>query len=341
MKTESVENEPPKVMRSAGMFFVTLMSVFLVYGFQWTAGNPLTDGDVAWQSAQFAIGLMSILLCHEMGHYWVAKRHGFELSVPYFLPFPVAFGTLGAVIHLRSLPRNRTALLEMGAAGPIAGFLVTMLCIWLDAPNTQNFQTIEMDGNPEVVAEGIRQAMASQSGVLERVLEWIGLVEPMVDGMMPVMIMEDPWIMQLIQGVVLGEQLSPFAQLGPFAFAGWVGCLITSINLLPIGQLDGGHISNALFPKYAERISKGTMVIMIVLGVFGWKGWIVWVALLWWMGAHNPIFIPSNSPVTRRAKYIATTSFLVFLLSIMSKPIYSHSIALDEVKWNPIIQEEE
>lgn len=341
MQVQPVENEPPKVMRSVAMFIVTLMSVFLVYGFQWTAGNPLTDSDVAWQSAQFAIGLMSILLCHEMGHYLVAKHHGFELSVPYFLPFPFAFGTLGAVIHLRSLPKDRTALLEMGAAGPIAGFLVTMLCIWLDAPNTENLKSIELDGDPEIIAAEIQQAISSQPGLLEQILESTGLAEPLVDGMIPVMIMEDPWIMQLIQGAMLGEPLSPFAQLGPFAFAGWVGCLITSINLLPIGQLDGGHISNALFPKYAGWISKATMLVMIVLGILGWKGWIVWVVLLWWMGADQPIYIPSNTPLTSRAKWIAMVSFLVFLLSIMSKPIYSHSISLDEVKWNPIIQEEE
>lgn len=340
MQAESVEQEPPKIIRSVGMFVVTLMSVFLVYGFQWTTGNPLTDLDVAWQSAQFAIGLMTILLCHEMGHYWVAKRHGFELSVPYFLPFPFAFGTLGAVIHLRSLPRNRTALLEMGAAGPIAGFLVTMLCIWWDAPNTQNFQTIEMDGDPVLIAEELHRLMTTEPSAIEQLLEWVGLTEPMVDGMLPVMIMEDPWIMQVIQGVVLGEPLSPFAQLGPFAFAGWVGCLITSINLLPIGQLDGGHISNALFPKYAVWISKATMLIMVVLGVLGWKGWIVWVGLLWWMGANIPIYIPSKSSLTLRAKGIALASIVVFLLSIMSKPIYSHSISLDEVKWNPIKQEE-
>ena len=129
--------EPPNITRSAVMFILTLCSVYLVYGFQWTVGNPLTDAQTAWDSFQFAVALMTILLCHEMGHYLVAKRHGFALSVPYFIPFPFAFGTLGAVIHLKSLPKSRTALLEMGAAGPIAGFIVTTLCIFWDAPNTQ------------------------------------------------------------------------------------------------------------------------------------------------------------------------------------------------------------
>ena len=94
---------------------------------------------------------MTILLCHEMGHYLVAKRHGFALSVPYFIPFPFAFGTLGAVIHLKSLPKSRTALLEMGAAGPIAGFIVTALCIFWDAPNTQNHQAVEVPGSLEAI----------------------------------------------------------------------------------------------------------------------------------------------------------------------------------------------
>ena len=96
------------------MFALTLCSVFLVYGYQWAGGNPLTDPGVAWGSFQFASTLMLILLAHELGHYFVARHHGFQLSVPYFLPFPFAFGTLGAVIRLRSLPKSRTALLEMG-----------------------------------------------------------------------------------------------------------------------------------------------------------------------------------------------------------------------------------
>ena len=102
------ELEPPNIARSVVMFVLTLGSVYLVYGFQWTVGNPLTDGQTAWESLQFSVALMTILLCHEMGHYLVAKRHGFALSVPYFIPFPFAFGTLGAVIHLKSLPKSNS-----------------------------------------------------------------------------------------------------------------------------------------------------------------------------------------------------------------------------------------
>ena len=334
MHYEVVEAEPPKVTRSIVMFIITLASVFLVYGFQWTTGNPLTDPNIAWQSFQFACGLMSILLCHEMGHYWVAKKHGFALSVPYFLPFPFAFGTLGAVIHLRSLPKSRTALLEMGAAGPIAGFVVTVLCILLDASNTQNVQVIEMVGDPAVVSEEIRSLIASSEPTWwNGALEIMGLSQPLLENQIPVMIMEDPKIMKMVHHGILGEELSPFAHLGPIAFAGWVGCLITSINLLPIGQLDGGHIANALFPKYAQMISKLTMVLMVIVGIFGWKGWIVWVGLLWFMGANRPIYIPTTEKCTNRALMTASLAIFVFLLSIMNKPIYTHSVMLEDVNW--------
>ena len=112
------EHDDRRERRNAVLLFLaTLLSVFLVYGYSWTAGDPLQDPETALQSAQFAVTLMGILLAHEMGHYLVALRHGFRLSLPYFLPFPAAFGTFGAIIRLRSLPRSRTALLEMGAAG--------------------------------------------------------------------------------------------------------------------------------------------------------------------------------------------------------------------------------
>ena len=115
--------------RSVALFFATFACVYLVYGFQWTGGDPLSEPDAAWAALQFSVALMAILLSHEMAHYWVAKAHGFSLSLPYFLPFPAAFGTFGAIIRLRSLPKTRSGLLEMGAAGPLAGFAVAVVAI--------------------------------------------------------------------------------------------------------------------------------------------------------------------------------------------------------------------
>lgn len=324
-------DESPKVTRSIVMFVLTLCSVYLVYGFQWTSGNPLTDANIAWESAQFSLALMTILLCHELGHYFIAKRHGFALSVPYFLPFPFAFGTLGAVIHLRSLPQNRTALLEMGAAGPIAGFLVTIVCIVWDAPNTINNHTLEIVGSRAEYLEMVAD-IPIETGFWAWLNNFLGVI-PTTSESMGVLIMEDPLLMRFVHSVVLGEPLSPYANLGPVAFAGWVGCLITSINLLPIGQLDGGHILNALFPKYAQRASKGILVAVFTYGLLTWKGWMVWATLLWFMRANEPIWVPREEELTNRAKVIAGVSILVFLLSIMAEPIYSQQVLIEDVIW--------
>ncbi len=323
--------ETPNVVRSIVMFVLTLCSVFLVYGFQWTSGNPLTDGQVAWESAQFSVALMTILLCHELGHYFVAKRHGFALSVPYFLPFPFAFGTLGAVIHLKSLPHNRTALLEMGAAGPIAGFLVTVFCIVWDAPNTINNHTLEIVGTHAEYLEMVAD-IPEETGFWAMLNDFLGVI-PTTTESMGVLIMEDPLLMRLVHSTMLGESLSPYANLGPIAFAGWVGCLITSINLLPIGQLDGGHILNALFPQYAERISKGMLVAVFTYGLLTWKGWMVWATLLWFMRANVPIWVPQEEALSSRAKAIAGVSIVVFLLSVMAEPIHSQQILIEDVIW--------
>ena len=323
--------EPPNIGRSAVMFILTLCSVYLVYGFQWTVGNPLTDAQTAWDSFQFAVALMTILLCHEMGHYLVAKRHGFALSVPYFIPFPFAFGTLGAVIHLKSLPRSRTALLEMGAAGPIAGFIVTTLCIFWDAPSTQNHQSVEVEGSLEQYIEEVTTIPPAE-GLWATINQVMGFEPPSVD-QFDVLIMADPWLMKLGHSLVVDVSLSPFANLGPVAFAGWVGCLITSINLLPIGQLDGGHILNALFPQRAKQISRGVLGAVFVYGLFTWKGWMVWSILLWFMGATVPVWVPKAPQLSVRAQGIAVVSIVVFALCAMSEPIYSETVQVSEIIW--------
>ena len=324
--------EKPKISRSVIMFLITLVSVFLVYGFQWTAGNPLTDSDIAWESAQFALGLMGILLCHELGHYFVAKRHGFSLSVPYFLPFPFAFGTLGAVIHLQSLPKSRTALLEMGAAGPIAGFIATIFCFFIDAHQTQNYIQPHLVGSLEEAQLALIELSSIELSSWEMGLQKIGLIPETSTEAMPLMILSDPLLLKEIVGMILGEALSPYAELGPFAFAGWVGCMITSINLLPIGQLDGGHIANALFPRKAATISK-VVLLMAVIMSYLWLGWLVWAVLLYFMGATISVEVPKDSELKSRSKWIAGMAVVVFGLCVMTRPIYIDMVELTDIVW--------
>ena len=126
----------------------------------------------------------------------------------------------------------------------------------------------------------------------------------------PLLIMGDPLILKGLGLWVFGEPLSPYAHLHPIAFAGWVGCLLTAMNMLPIGQLDGGHVMNALFPKQAAKVSKYTIFVLILCGWF-WPGWTVWGIVALVTGAYKPIpiyeYLPSRDQLTRRG-YVCAAS---------------------------------
>ena len=346
------------------MFVITLFSVYLVFGYQWMGGDPLSEPEVAIGSAKFALTLMLILLSHEMGHYIVARRHGFSLSLPYFIPFPFAFGTLGAVIRLRSPPSSRTALLEMGAAGPIAGFVVSVIAAFIGMPLTENHSratiTIppNVEGNmPGGVLVGYAQGIDDEThglfanvevpevGLMDsftwlfwpleqlgKLMEWVGLVPSIEAGSLPMMILADPPLLKGVGHIVLGEPLSPFATLDPVAFAAWVGCLLTAINMIPIGQLDGGHICNALLPKYSEVIAKAGLTILFI-GVIVWPGWMVWGILLLLMGAWRGLPIEDRSPLTARARWVALAAAISMGLSFMAQPIQLQNIPYHEMIW--------
>jgi len=332
--------EPPAVVadkdsneqrRAVLLFVATFFSVYAVYGFQWAGSNPFTDADAAWASTKFAVALMSILLAHEMAHYWVALRHGFALSLPYFLPFPAAFGTFGAIIRLRSMPKSRTGLLEMGAAGPLAGFVVAIVAIALGLPGTVEHATPEMVWDPSMLEQ--LALPASEPGPL---LAWVNSVLSTVMPEIPAgeiqfMVLANPPIMDILGELVMGQAPSRYATLDPLATAGWVGCLLTAINLIPIGQLDGGHILNAIVPRFASVISR-ILLAGALVGGFWWGGWIFWAVMLLVLGAWISLPVPENPPLTRRAWIIAGLAMGSFLLSFMPQPLELESLPVTELR---------
>lgn len=300
-----------ETLTSVGLFFATLGSVYLVYGFLWTGGNPLTEADAAVKAASFAGTLMAILLAHEMGHWIVARRHGFALSLPYFIPFPAAFGTFGAVIRLRSFPKSRTALLEMGAAGPLAGFVVAALAIALALPATGPAPPL-----PDIPLEAM--AWPSWLGPLTGLLEWAFPAPP--PGHVEVLIFANPPLMDVLGTLLLGEPPGRLDELAPMALAGWVGCLLTAMNLLPIGQLDGGHIMAGLWPKQAQRISKLLLGVVLAAGIL-WTPWAVWAALLFFFRGYENLQVPAEPKLTNRAWVVLAFVVLAFALSFMPVPM--------------------
>jgi len=275
-------------VRAAGLFVLTFASVLFTYAYLWVDGEPLA-GQSLLEASSFAIALMSTLLAHEFAHYFVAKRHGFSTSLPLFIPFPLAFGTLGAIIRLDSEPETRGALLEMGAAGPIAGFLVAVGCLFVGLPATE---AVPMESASEVFG-----------------------------GVESVTVFANPTVMDLVGKLSLGDGPGVLDRLSPVALAGWVGCFLTAINMLPIGQLDGGHIMSALTPRYAQTVSKVTLFIMVSVGWIFWLGWTVWGAIIYITGASEGLEIGGDTRLSWRNRLYLFAAVIALGLSFMHAPI--------------------
>lgn len=205
----------------------------------------------------FAGTLMLILLAHEMGHYLYCRKYGVSATLPFFIPAPTLIGTLGAFIRIRSPIRSRTALFDIGIAGPIAGFLVAIVVL--------------------VVS--------------------LGLSRPMPAGMPPADLeIGFPKIFEFAQsllawaGVGHGVLRSPLSHilLHPTAIAAWVGMFATALNLLPGGQLDGGHIVFSLAPRAYKFVSRLTLLILLPMAYYMWTGWFVWAILLQLSSFRHP-----------------------------------------------------
>jgi len=229
----------PRLLLHAGLFLATFLTTTMtgaIYVHGGESIGPMNDGLI------YSIPLILILLCHELGHYIVARRHGVDASLPYFIPFPLGLGTLGAVIGMRQSTTDRKQLIDVGAAGRRAGSVVAI----------------------PVLVFGLMHAK-------------LGTIVPTgVDGMMEGNSLLYAVIKRLVKGAWLpGSQLD--VQLHPMAHAAWAGLLITMINLLPIGQLDGGHIANAYFGNRYNRFAEGLRKLLPVMaiGVFFWVLYVV------------------------------------------------------------------
>ncbi len=204
----------------------------------------------------YALGLMLILGAHEMGHFFAARHHGMSVSLPYFIPVPFGLGTFGAFISLRSPAPSRRALFDMAVAGPLDGLVFAVPALLIGLPLSQ------------VVPEGSVPAMSMHGGGVN-----IG----------------SSLLLATLAKVGLGEQLVGHTlQLHPLAFAGWLGLIVTALNLLPIGQLDGGHIADAMFGQRASAmISTAAMFALFGLGLFVWSGLLFWAFIVFFIAGRK------------------------------------------------------
>lgn len=267
------------------LFVVTAISVSIVPAWIMEGGRVFRDPQILLHWQKFAIPLLLILLFHEFGHYLAARRRGIRVSLPYFLPAPSAIGTFGAFIKSNSPFPSRRDLLEVGAYGPIAGFVVAL-----------GFLFVALS---EVVVHPIPAA-------------------PQV----PVLV--EPLIMRLAQAVMMPSGIPDghtiFLQDNPMLFAAWVGLVVTMLNLFPLGQLDGGHIIYALAPRRHRIISYAVFFCMLGLG-FVWEGWWIWaVMVLFVIRFGHPPTLNDYQPLERRSRWTGWVAMAIFLLTFSPVP---------------------
>lgn len=235
--------------------------------------------------ALFAVSLAAILLSHEFAHYLMARRHGVAVTLPYLIPFPLSpFGTMGAVIRIKDVPPNRRAMLMIGIAGPLAGLIVAIPILIV------GLSLSPVTGLP-----------ADASYMMEGNSLLYGLLKLLVHGR---------WLPSQGQDVFLH----------PLAFAGWAGLLVTSFNLLPAGQLDGGHVAYALLHDKARYVTWGIIAGLLALG-FVWNGWFLWAGLIFLFSRKNVVPLDDISPLRRTDILLAILLFLLFVLTFTPVPM--------------------
>lgn len=244
-----------------------------------------------WQGWPFALSLLSILLAHEMGHYLVSRRNGVAATLPYFIPLPIpdflgnVLGTLGAVIRMKGVIPNRRVMLDIGAAGPLIGLLVTLPVLVLGLSLSQ-VEPLPVD-----------QAYSMEGNSL---------------------------LYLLIKYAMFGQWLPSNGVdvfIHPVAFAGWAGLLVTSLNLIPAGQLDGGHVMYSLLGDRAQMFRWPIVLGLAALGLFVWPGWFLWAGLVFFLGQGHPPPLDSLTRLDRKRKVLAVSVLAVFVLTFTPQPL--------------------
>jgi membrane-associated protease RseP (regulator of RpoE activity) len=290
------------------LFVLTAASAF-VTGTLWTDTQlpPPTQAEAVRHGLAFSAALLAILLAHEMGHFVLARRHGVDATWPFFIPAPVLslIGTLGAVIRLRSAPRTRRALVDIGAAGPIAGFLVTIPVLLIGL----RLSTV-------VPEEGPFQHWTLWDSLLSRLRE--GHFLHLRDGFE----LGRPLGMALVERLVVDVPAGHALALHPVAVAGWFGLLLTALNLLPLGQLDGGHCLFAASPRLHRALAAPFSAFLLALGVFTpFVGWAVWGLITGLFLNHHPPVAESEPRLSRGRRAVLFASLVIFVLCFAPVPL--------------------
>ncbi|HTQ86875.1 MAG TPA: site-2 protease family protein [Candidatus Solibacter sp.] len=240
------------------------------------------------QGLPFSFTLMTILLAHELGHFFACRYYGISASYPYFIPFPTIFGTMGAFIRIRSPIVNRKALFDVGISGPVVGFLFALPALALAIAYAKVVPGA--DANAELIF-----------GV--------------------------PLLMKFL-AALLHPGVNPASLLiHPIGSAAWVGLFVTGLNLMPIGQLDGGHILFSLTSEYHRPISLAAVGGLVCLGWFFSGSWYVWAVIALLFGFRHPVLLDRWEPIDTKRRIWAVVALAIFVLCFMPAPVVVRPIS--------------
>jgi membrane-associated protease RseP (regulator of RpoE activity) len=302
-----------KILLHLFLFIFTFFTV-AVAGVQWRNLDPF-DLKNFTIGIPYAISVLLILGSHEFGHYLAARYHGIDATLPFFIPFPnipgfLNFGTLGAVIRTKSAIPSKKVMFDIGVAGPLAGFVVTLLVLiygFMNLPGKEFILSIHPDYFTSHVSQGLDLRFGGS--LLYDALSFI---------------FTDP----------TRQFVPPMSEMYhyPFLCAGWFGLFITAMNLIPVGQLDGGHLAYTMFGSRHRLIARISFTILMVMGiagflpafgigpVLGWSGWIFWGLILFFIIKldHPPVI--DEAPLDPLRVKIGWITFFILLISFSPSP---------------------
>jgi len=302
------------------LFLATVLTTLLAGAFQTSLNLPAVRGGgvpelaaqalaIAAAGLPFATSLIGILFCHEMGHYLFARAYRVDSTLPYFIPMPFGpIGTFGAVIRIRSSLPSRRATFDIGAAGPFAGFLVALpLLAWGLA-------------HSEIRPVGDAVLEPARAGAIDLVRSFFSSEPSVLTGFQH---FGDSLLTLAMQRLVLGP-LPPGTDvfLHPVAFAAWIGLFVTTLNLIPLGQLDGGHVTYALLGRQRAR----TFSRLVSLGLFAAGLFLCWTWLLWWAVTRFVVRVDhpkalDEAPLSKGRKLLALAALLLFAVTFIPVPV--------------------
>jgi membrane-associated protease RseP (regulator of RpoE activity) len=303
-----------------GLFVATLGSTFATFFL--TFGGDRGFYEHLWGSVTFALSVVLILGCHEMGHYVMTRVRGVDSTLPYFIPLPLlGFGTLGAVIRIRGRIPSRNALVDIGAWGPLAGFLaaIPVMCVGFALSTVVDqaplpAQTFPADGSLLALSPKIVAALRAW---------WTNEPSPWGTGGQSVLEFGDNLLLLGVQTVFFGRlPAGKTVSAHPMVLAGWFGTLVTMLNLLPIGQLDGGHLTYALWGEKARTVGKLVSFFLLGLALFYSAGWVVWFFVsAKVVGYGHPPVLDTDEPLSRSRRWVCAACLGVLALCVLPVPL--------------------